>query len=48
MVEDRAKCLAVGCDAFEGKPVNFDRLRATMQHLLSHDQSATGPAASDG
>jgi two-component system, cell cycle response regulator DivK len=34
MAEDRAKCLAVGCDAFESKPVNFDRLLATMQQLL--------------
>src|SRR6266536_3065446 len=37
MAEDRAKCAAVGCDAFESKPVNFDRLLATMQKLLSAD-----------
>jgi CheY-like chemotaxis protein len=35
MAEDRAKCLAAGCNAFESKPVNFDRLLATMQRLLS-------------
>ena len=35
MAEDRAKCFAIGCDAFESKPVNFDRLLATMQTLLS-------------
>ena len=35
MAEDRMKCFAVGCDAFESKPVNFDRLLATMQKLLS-------------
>jgi CheY-like chemotaxis protein len=34
MAEDRAKCFAIGCDAFESKPVNFDRLLATMQRLL--------------
>jgi CheY-like chemotaxis protein len=34
MAEDRAKCFAIGCDAFESKPVNFDRLLRTMQKLL--------------
>jgi two-component system, cell cycle response regulator DivK len=38
MPEERVKCLAVGCDAFESKPLNFDRLLATMQQLLSHDK----------
>jgi CheY-like chemotaxis protein len=37
MAEDRARCLAVGCDAFESKPVNFERLLTTMQQLLSDD-----------
>ena len=37
MAEDQAKCLAVGCDAFESKPVNFDRLLTTVQQLLSDD-----------
>jgi CheY-like chemotaxis protein len=41
MAEDRAKCLAAGCNAFEGKPVNFDRLLATMQRLLSNGTLAT-------
>jgi CheY-like chemotaxis protein len=40
MAEDRAKCFAVGCDAFESKPVNFDRLLATMRQLLPHDTAA--------
>src|SRR6476659_6697408 len=35
MAEDRAKCFTIGCDAFESKPVNFDRLLSTMQTLLS-------------
>ena len=34
MAEDRAKCFAIGCDAFESKPVNFDRLLMTMEKLL--------------
>jgi two-component system cell cycle response regulator DivK len=41
MAEDRAKCFAIGCDAFEGKPVNFDRLLTTMQKLLSRETEAT-------
>jgi two-component system, cell cycle response regulator DivK len=46
MTEDRAKCFAVGCDAFESKPVNFDRLLATMQKLLSRDTKATSQPTS--
>ena len=34
MSEDRAKCFSVGCDAFESKPINFDRLLTTIQKLL--------------
>src|SRR3712207_446917 len=41
MAEDRAKCSAVGCDAFESKPVNFERLLATMKQLLSPDTTMT-------
>jgi CheY-like chemotaxis protein len=41
MAEDRAKCFAIGCDAFESKPVNFDRLLTTMQKLLSDGTQAT-------
>jgi CheY-like chemotaxis protein len=41
MPEDRAKCAAVGCDAFESKPVNFERLLATMEKLLSPDAGET-------
>jgi two-component system cell cycle response regulator DivK len=42
MAEDRAKCFAIGCDAFESKPVNFDRLLTTMEKLLSNAHSAIG------
>src|SRR4029079_787845 len=34
MAEDQAKCFAIGCDAFESKPVNFTRVMMTMQKLL--------------
>jgi CheY-like chemotaxis protein len=37
MAEDRAKCLAVGCQAFESKPVNFKHLLITMRQLLTPD-----------
>jgi CheY-like chemotaxis protein len=37
MAEDQARCLAVGCDAFESKPVNFDRLLMTIRRLLADD-----------
>jgi two-component system, cell cycle response regulator DivK len=47
MAEDRHKCLAVGCDAFESKPVNFDRLLATMQRLLSTDDLTAVQSASN-
>jgi CheY-like chemotaxis protein len=42
MAEDRAKCFAIGCDAFESKPVNFDRLLATMQKLLPEATQVDG------
>lgn len=32
--DDRAKCLAVGCDEYETKPVAFERLLAKIEALL--------------
>jgi CheY-like chemotaxis protein len=32
---DREQALAAGCDAFETKPVELDRLLATIQNLFS-------------
>ena len=40
MTEDKEKCFAVGCDAFESKPVNFSRLLVTIQELLSHGRGS--------
>ena len=45
MAEDRAKCLAVGCEAFESKPVNFDRLLTTIRQLLTPDTGMIGQPA---
>ncbi len=33
--EDRQKCLRVGCDEYETKPVDFPRLLNKMQRLLN-------------
>ena len=44
MAEDQAKCFAIGCDAFESKPVNFERLLRTMQTLLSSSAEAISQA----
>lgn len=35
-VEDREKALAAGCDSFETKPVEFQRLLSTIELLLGH------------
>ncbi len=35
MKEDRAKCLAIGCDEYETKPVDFERLLPKIQALLT-------------
>src|SRR6059036_2142375 len=40
LTEDRAKCLNVGCDEYEAKPVNFPRLLAKMHRLLEHAPQA--------
>jgi two-component system cell cycle response regulator DivK len=47
MAEDRAKCLAVGCEAFESKPVNFNRLLEAMRQLLSQKTEAIGQTVGD-
>ena len=32
----RDKALAAGCDEFDTKPIEFDRLVATLQRVLAH------------
>jgi CheY-like chemotaxis protein len=39
MVADRDKCLAAGCNAFETKPVEFDRLLKTIGNCLGVGRS---------
>ena len=36
LVEDREKALAAGCDDFDTKPVEFERLLATLRRLLAN------------
>ena len=37
---DRDKCLKIGCDDYETKPVDFARLNGKMRALLANHQSA--------
>lgn len=39
---DREQAIAAGCDAFETKPVEFDRLIRTIERLLSDRKTAYG------
>ena len=44
MAGDREKAIATGCDDFETKPVEFDRLLAKIEHAL--DAKGAGPVPS--
>ena len=41
MAGDREKALATGCDDFDTKPIEFDRLLAKIEHAL--DAKGAGP-----
>lgn len=43
MAGDREKALATGCDEFETKPIDFDRLLPKVERLI--DAKEDGPAA---
>jgi len=38
----RERALAAGCDEFDTKPIDFERLLATIRRLLAVKQSAAG------
>ena len=40
MAGDRDRCLEAGCDAYEGKPVDFIHLLATLQSLLDRPSAS--------
>lgn len=42
MAGDREKALAAGCDDFDTKPVQFDRLLAKIERALSKKRGETG------
>jgi len=39
MAGDRERALAAGCDDFDTKPIDFDRLLNKMKRLVSHHHS---------
>jgi two-component system cell cycle response regulator DivK len=39
MAGDRERALAAGCDDFDTKPIDFDRLLDKMKRLVSHQHS---------
>jgi CheY-like chemotaxis protein len=39
MAGDRERALAAGCDDFDTKPIDFDRLLSKMKRLVGHQHS---------
>ena len=42
MAGDREKALATGCDDFDTKPIEFDRLLAKIEQALTTEASGSG------
>ena len=45
MAGDREKALATGCDNFDTKPIEFDRLLAKVEQALTARESGSGSQA---
>ena len=45
MAGDREKALATGCDDFDTKPIEFDRLLAKVEQALAARESGSGSQA---
>ena len=45
MAGDREKALATGCDDFDSKPIEFDRLLAKIEQALTAKESGSGLAS---
>ena len=45
MAGDREKALATGCDDFDTKPIEFDRLLAKIEQALTAKESGSGLAS---
>ena len=43
MTGDREKALATGCDNFDTKPIEFDRLLAKIEQVLAPRRDRVGP-----
>jgi CheY-like chemotaxis protein len=44
MNDDRLKCLSVGCNAFESKPIDLERLQRTIWELIEPGESLAATA----
>jgi CheY-like chemotaxis protein len=42
MSEDREECLAIGCDDFISKPIEWERFLAKLNGLMTGEEGATG------
>ena len=42
MTEDRDECLALGCDEFVSKPIEWDRFLAKLTRLLARKNWVSG------